>query len=445
MNKTINTIKMAIVVCLIGLSICSFNVVQAASFAVGVSSSTVAPGGTFAVYVQSDGIGRVNLSVSNGSISTSSVWVENGGADQTISVTAGGSGTVSVTATPQQGFSDSMGNEYNPGARSASVQIVAASKPGGGSNASGGSNGVTNTPAVKDDRSANTNLASLTISEGQLDPAFSAGNTNYTVNLAASVNKVVVEATPEDAKSKVAGVGEVALNAGENKVAVSVTAENGDVKEYIINAIVDEKPEVYVTYNKKKLGVVRNLKDVQAPTGFEETVVTINKKEIKAWKNEAMNMTILYLINEKTSARDFYVYDTKKKEITSILKPIAILGRNLYAIDISKEKQKREGFVYKKIVVDGTELMGWEYESPAFKNYYVLLVLNEQGNEVWYQYEKNENTMQFYSNAAPITQKKYEEVMSGVSIYKTMSLVFGGLSIVLGGACIASLFMKRKK
>lgn len=100
---------------------------DAASFSMTASSAQVTPGASFTISVGGDCIGRVNLSASGGSISQSAVWVEEN--RQTVSVTAGNSGTVTITATPEAGFSDSDGNEYKPGSRSVSVKVVAPSQP----------------------------------------------------------------------------------------------------------------------------------------------------------------------------------------------------------------------------------------------------------------------------------------------------------------------------
>lgn len=99
----------------------------AASFNMTSSSKQVAPGGTFSVSVGGDCIGRVNIKVTGGTTAQTAIWVEEN--YQTITVTAGNSGTVTVTATPEAGFSDSDANEYKPGNRTVSINIVAPSQP----------------------------------------------------------------------------------------------------------------------------------------------------------------------------------------------------------------------------------------------------------------------------------------------------------------------------
>ena len=113
----------------------------AASIYISASTGSVAPGGSFSVTVGGNVTGRVNISVSNGSASTGSVWIENG--SESISVTAGSSGTVTVTASPVEGLSDENGDPADASARSVSVSIVQPQKP---SNNGGNSSHQTEQP-----------------------------------------------------------------------------------------------------------------------------------------------------------------------------------------------------------------------------------------------------------------------------------------------------------
>ncbi len=56
---------------------------------------------------------------------------------------------------------------------------------------------------------------------------------------------------------------------------------------------------------------------------FEETKLTIGGKVVPAWTNKSLHMTLLYLEND--DKKDFYFYDTEKKEVTSIYRPMGLL------------------------------------------------------------------------------------------------------------------------
>ncbi|RYD90912.1 MAG: hypothetical protein EOP54_23290, partial [Sphingobacteriales bacterium] len=91
---------------------------------------------------------------------------------------------------------------------------------------------------------SNTDLADLTISQGTLSPAFSAGELNYTVNVGSGATLLTITPTVSGADATVT-VNDVAvtsgspsadlnLDLGDNIFTVKVTAENNDTKEYII-------------------------------------------------------------------------------------------------------------------------------------------------------------------------------------------------------------------
>ena len=112
------------------------------SYTVGISKSTITAGGSASLTITAKkAAGQFTVTSSNPSVAkvgTSSVWVEDG--YQTITVTAGSSGTVKVTATPTAGFSDLDGEPYNPGTKIVSVSIS--------SNTGGSSGGGSTTPSV---------------------------------------------------------------------------------------------------------------------------------------------------------------------------------------------------------------------------------------------------------------------------------------------------------
>lgn len=82
--------------------------------------------------------------------------------------------------------------------------------------------------------SSNNNLSSLTVNNGSLSPGFSAGNTNYQVNVGSNVDAITIAASAEDNKSSVSGTGNKKLNYGANKFTIAVKAENGSVKNYVV-------------------------------------------------------------------------------------------------------------------------------------------------------------------------------------------------------------------
>ena len=103
---------------------------------------------------------------------------------------------------------------------------------------------IENTNNNNQSKSSNNYLKSLTIGTGTLEPAFYRETTNYTIKFGddfdyKSFTSLNVKASTEDSKAKVSGIGDIAINEGENNIAVRVTAENGSVRTYNIKV---EKP-----------------------------------------------------------------------------------------------------------------------------------------------------------------------------------------------------------
>lgn len=422
----------------------------AASIYISASTGSVAPGGSFSVTVGGNVTGRVNISVSNGSASTGSVWIENG--SESISVTAGSSGTVTVTASPVEGLSDENGDPADASARSVSVSIVQPQKP---SNNGGNSSHQTEQPSqpvqnepvqeekpVEDKRSKNNDLSSLSVDKGTMSPKFSASETEYTVTLPADAEKIKISAKAADDKATVSGTGEKSVKAGKNVFTIEVTAENGSTKTYKITANVDEKPLVYTTYGDKKLGVVRNLDGVKAPSGFEETKTKIDGKEVVAWKNDKIKKTIVYMSDEENN-KGFYIVEDGKATTSFTYRKM--LGRQVYVIDIPEDKQKMTGMKLQDMTIDEVHLKGWVFEDPVFENYALIYVMDMDGKLQYYQYEKTQNTLQLYSNAAVVTQKEYEEQLSDAKGEKNIWMIGTGVAVVVAVISLGFNFYLMKK
>lgn len=377
-------------------------------------AETVAPGDEFTVTVGCGTIeGSVRASANNATIISSDNWCDR---DRSVSASAvaDSAGTASITfttvdATDVGQMVDASGRTLGSG----SVTVANPSTPSGGSQGSSGGNsggsssgGTTETPQPT--RSGDADLASLSVSAGTLTPKFSAGRTSYELNLPSDADSVVITAEANDAAASVSGAGEVALEQGENEIRITVTAEDGTTKTYTINAYVEEAPDVFLEYDGKSLGIVKNTDRVTKPgDAFEEVTLTIDGKEVTGWTNNIMNVTVLCMIDEESGEKGFYLYDSEQQALTSSFRPMTLLGNRLFVVDIAEDLQKREGMTFTTVTVDEQELPGWRYDESGFDNYSLIYVMNEQGEMQYYQYEASQNTLQLYSNAAPVSTETY--------------------------------------
>ena len=103
----------------------------------------------------------------------------------------------------------------------------------------------------KDERSANNNLSSLSVSGANIN--FNSSTINYNVIVPATTTSVDIKATLDDQKSKfVSGYGprKVSLTSGNNNIEIKVQAENESIKVYTINVSKEVKIEDISDYKK---------------------------------------------------------------------------------------------------------------------------------------------------------------------------------------------------
>ena len=98
----------------------------------------------------------------------------------------------------------------------------------------------TPTPTVT--KSSNNYLSGITISTGTLSPEFYRETFEYTVEFDDTVNlydlkEIEISATAEDNRATVEGAGTIQLNDGENNITLTVTAENGTARTYTIKVV----------------------------------------------------------------------------------------------------------------------------------------------------------------------------------------------------------------
>lgn len=90
--------------------------------------------------------------------------------------------------------------------------------------------------------SGNNQLSALTVSNATISPAFSPDTTKYTASVPFSTSSLQLSATAADSKAKVS-VGNTNLTAGgTTSVHITVTAENGNTREYVIQVTRAQDP-----------------------------------------------------------------------------------------------------------------------------------------------------------------------------------------------------------
>ena len=417
--KQLNKISRFLGISLVFLILLFTNIseVQAAgSFSVS-GGGTVSAGTQHTITITSSGAGRFDVSASGGGgLSSTSVSIGTFGGSASVTVTAPSSGSTTVTVVA----TDVTNEDESPLTGSKSVTYTvdtpstsSPSTPTPSTPTPTPSPSTPSTPAPKDDRSTNNNLASLSVSDGTLSPEFDAGTTSYTVDVL-DIETITIDASVVDSKASVSGTGEQTLELGENTFAIVVKAENQSTKTYTLDVTLKQSPTVFATYNSGELGFVKDVSEVAVPDGFEEGVITVSGEEVPVWTNNALGVSIVYL-SDAEGTEDFYIYEDG---IKSAFRPLGLLGRNIYVMDIPKEEQTREGMKFQEIVIEENTLMAWGFEDKGLADYYVIHVMNDTGKMVDYLYCKSDNSMILAPSIAPVTSDTYVELATQLETLK---------------------------
>ena len=314
---------------------------------------------------------------------------------------------------------------------SATVSIVSASQP-----SQGYDHGDFDDDPPTPSKSSNNALASLTVSAGELAPAFDPTITDYTLSLPLRTNKITFTATPSDSKATVQGDGEVALRGGENKVAVVVTAEDGSAKTYNITVKVAREPTVFFSLNGESLGVMQDTDGVTPPAGFSPTTVPYSGEELPAWTNAAGQM-LLYLVNQDTLAAGFYLYD-EAEGVQSPYLPIVCGATTYVYTGVPAEKESIPGLTLCDVEAFGHILKGWKYRDASLQDFCVLYLMDAGGNYGCHTYDSQSGTLQRFSGAVFTDDGRTMRVpMLYVYIAGGAAAVLLLLVIILAAVCIS--------
>lgn len=308
-----------------------------------------------------------------------------------------GTGTVNISA----GSYAINGTNYDASG-SASVTIVAADKPDDSEPApaptpSGGGSSTGNNPGVS--LSSNNALSSLTVSAGTLTPAFDPAITEYTLSLPSQSDRLTITANPSDSRATVQGDGDISLQDGETSLSVVVTAEDGSPKTYTITVQVAQAPTLFLDYNGQRLGVVKDVSQVTPPAGFAPAEpITYSGDTLPIWTDVSGKRTLVYLMDEKTSAQGFYLF-SQTTGVQSPYLPILCGSVTYIYTDIPKELSSVPGLTPATVRAFGQTLNGWTYNDASLKDFCVLYLMDDAGSYGYYTYDSREETLQRFSGA----------------------------------------------
>ena len=408
-----------------------------ASITVKSNRASVAVGGTFTATVtvySSSGIGawEYNLKYDSSKLtlvdSSAPAHVADyaGGAGKTsasytytFKAKAAGSASISVSSYSVVDWNE---NQLSVSAGSTSVKVMTQAE-------------------IEASYSKNNYLKSLSVEGAQLSPEFNKDTLEYTVELEPETKVIKVNATKEDSTASVSGTGDIEVHEGDNQINVVVTAQNGSVRTYVINAKVKELSPIEVKVGKENLNVVRQKDALTAPEFYTETTVKIGEEEVPAFTSEITKLTLVGLRDDKGNIK-LYIYDQKKNTYTPY---IQVLGNKIIIYqpeELAKGIKVPKNYKKYTIEIDGNKVECYKLsKNSKFALIYGMNV--ENGKKNWYMYNTTEKTLQLYNEEE--IDILNDQINNYFMIIIALSTLSGLLALILFIVIIVKISKKKSR
>ncbi len=274
--------------------------------------------------------------------------------------------------------------------------------------------------------SKNNFLKSLSIENYQLEPEFEKETLEYSVTLAPETTKINIIGEIEDAKASVMGLGEIDVVDGLNKIEIIVTAQNGNQRTYIINALVEELNPIEIEVDGQKYNLIRKTDQITCPSLFLIKTIEYKEEEIPACFNEKNDLTLLVVRDEELR---YFVLDSLI-EYREIKNKLFVF----FNLEFPEDIIIPDGYQKVKLTIDGHEVNG--YRNDQFQDFYLIYGINiETGNKGIYQYDQKENTMQRFNFEIKDEQEENHNLLA---------IIFASTTLILL-VTTATMALKKKK
>lgn len=318
--------------------------------------------------------------------------------------------------------------------------------------------------------SSDNTLKSLQISPGTLSPAFSPDRTTYNATVDADVTELVVSAAANDNAAKISISGR-RMDPGSNTTTITVTAEDGSVKKYIIyttrledgqeatteaESKTEEVTETStqtvnddgtVTIDGKKYSVVKDYSGITIPDGYQEIDYDYNGQKINAVKGIKTGLILMYLESEDGKG-GFYIYDETAKTF-SPYNTVAEPEITYVVLPITNSLEKPAGYALTKFTMNGKEV---QVLMDADRQYCLFYGVSSLGEKGWFRYRVSDGTIQAYSvvkttNADTVVKADNNKTFGGNRFWLTIITILGVIIVafIIVTIILAAKLSKVKK
>ncbi|MDR1764863.1 MAG: cadherin-like beta sandwich domain-containing protein [Lachnospiraceae bacterium] len=251
-------------------------------------------------------------------------------------------------------------------------------------------------------------LSELIVSPGTLEPVFSPDVMEYRLSVGADVEKIIISATAKAGDvARVVVTGADQLAQGENKIQVTVTAQDGvTVRTYQIAAFKaagaddgGDAADFTVNIGDAAYTLVSTWNETALPEGFEKQKYTYEGKNISIGRGLERDLTLVYLIDAEAQGA-FYIYDTVAGTFAPYV-PLETAKKSLVILSPDASVAIPAGLKETQVKILNQTVTAWL--DTANSDYYVFYAMNWEGKKGFYRYDNRERTIQRYFEPTVVT------------------------------------------
>ncbi|HAE62115.1 MAG TPA: hypothetical protein DCG38_07275 [Eubacteriaceae bacterium] len=176
---------------------------------------------------------------------------------------------------------------------------------------------------------------------------------------------------------------------------------------------------------------------VKLPEGFEKSKGVYGEDEIEvaSSKDENTDIVLAYFTDKNGEKGAFYIFDEEKQEFYP---RVNLNAKSSYTIlRLNDAQEIPQGYVEAEFEIDGNKVEAWMLESGKSEDFVLLYAMNEEGEKGFYTYDKEEGTMQRFTDRVVEVEVLIEPEPMGVfeKIFgdPLLASIFGGLGLVAAG------------
>ncbi len=249
---------------------------------------------------------------------------------------------------------------------------------------------------------------------------FDKNQDKYMAYVANDIVKFAVTAVAEDNTATVSVTGVDLAEGGANVTTITVTAQNGEVRTYVINTyrVPSEGEDETTTMNEETsepesettstpeapvdkevtigddIYVVTNIsEETLLPEGFSRIDYTYDGQNYVVARGEAKKLTIMELVKKGTDEKALYVYDEVNNVFYKFVN-IQIIDKMYTVTEKPEEVAIPADFEATLVNIDGEMLNVWANKNE--EGIYMFYGMNWNGEEGLYLYDSKEKTAMRY-------------------------------------------------